>query len=551
MKIYFLRKTCLAVVVVAVTATTTGNVCQAQDQSLPPPADAGALPANIPPGSPLAEVVKLVQAGVDADTIKSYVVNSAGAFNLDADTIIFLKDEGLPSDLINTMMEHDKDFSASPQPSAPAPATPDATATDTAPPSAPVTVNYFNDALSPYGSWVDVSGYGRCWRPTVVIYDSSWQPYGDRGQWVYTDCGWYWESDYSWGITFHYGRWFRDPRLGWCWWPDTVWSPSWVTWRSSDDYCGWAPLPPFTVYQPGVGFYYRGAAVAAGFDFGLDADFFMFVPIGHFGDRHPRSFCVARPQVPQIFGRTAVVNNFSVHDRFVMNGGIPVDRINNITHRDIRPVNVGEVRDAQRQGWRGTVPKPGIRNVNDNRQPGFNQPSPVRNQGGNNVAPSRPQTFTPPDNRPGNRDFNQPPNAHPGVNLPADNNHPATGAPFNGSRQNNQLPASAVRNQSPPAANEPQRPAGSPFIAAPQPRPAAPAEPQRQAPQPVRPPAAPDLPPRGYNRPDNAPPPPPARNFAPANPPSPPQPQPQQPQSQPRSADRGSDQSPDKNKQNH
>ena len=111
-------------------------------------------------------------------------------------------------------------------------------------------MNYFYDTLAPYGTWVQVDGYGRCWQPLVVVSEPGWQPYCDRGHWVYTDAGWYWMSDYSWGwAPFHYGRWFHHERFGWVWTPDTVWGPSWVTWRYSDDYCGWAPLPPFTAYR--------------------------------------------------------------------------------------------------------------------------------------------------------------------------------------------------------------------------------------------------------------------------------------------------------------
>ena len=90
-------------------------------------------------------------------------------------------------------------------------------------------MNYFYDTLAPYGGWVNFQGYGWCWRPTIVVYNTGWQPYCDNGHWVYTDCGWYWVSGYSWGwATFHYGRWFHNQRYGWCWRPDTTWSPSWV-----------------------------------------------------------------------------------------------------------------------------------------------------------------------------------------------------------------------------------------------------------------------------------------------------------------------------------
>ena len=168
---------------------------------------------------------------------------------------------------------------------APAPETTPSNVTDVTPPPAPdqpVTVNYFYNTLAPYGSWVVVGGYGRCWRPTVCVYNSSWQPYCDNGHWVYSDCGWYWASSYAWGATFHYGRWFRDASFGWCWYPDTVWAPSWVTWRYSNNYCGWAPLPPHTAYQAGVGIVYNGGNVSVGFGFGLGASCFTFVPTAVF-----------------------------------------------------------------------------------------------------------------------------------------------------------------------------------------------------------------------------------------------------------------------------
>ena len=88
--------------------------------------------------------------------------------------------------------------------------------------------------------------------------------------------------DYAWGATFHYGRWFRNASVGWCWYPDTVWAPSWVTWRYSNNYCGWAPLPPRTACQAGVGIVYNGSGVSVGFNFGLGASCFTFVPTAIF-----------------------------------------------------------------------------------------------------------------------------------------------------------------------------------------------------------------------------------------------------------------------------
>jgi hypothetical protein len=300
------------------------------------------LPQDIPPGSPLAQVVQMAQAGVNENVIASYINNSGAAFNLTSDQIIYLKDIGLPDDAVTAMMQRDQQLGATSAAQSPPPAATDETATE---PPAEVTQNYFYDTLSPYGDWVNVEGYGLCWRPTVVIYDSSWQPYCDHGHWIYTDAGWYWLSDYSWGAcVFHYGRWFHDPRRGWCWWPDTVWAPSWVTWRYTSDYCGWAPLPPRAVYREGSGFFYNGMAVSAGFNFGLSANFFTFVPTRDFCDPHPRRYRIARAQAAQIYNRTIIINNFNADGRShaIINAGISPQRITAVTRTEIHPVAIRE-----------------------------------------------------------------------------------------------------------------------------------------------------------------------------------------------------------------
>ena len=373
MKPLLYTKTLIAIAVAIVAAAAA--VSQAQEQPIPPPAPGSALPSGIVPGSPLAEVVKMLQAGVDVSTIESYVQNSPSPFNLDADKILLLKDEGAPNELINAMLERDKVLYAAAQtpPPTPAPAPPvvagnpdtplvagsseapvtTAATVDSAPPASDVTQDYFDTTLTPYGSWVDVAGYGRCWRPTVVAYDPAWAPYGDRGHWTYTDYGWYWDSDYAWGLTFHYGRWFNHARLGWCWYPDTVWAPSWVTWRSGGDYRGWAPLPPFAVFRPGAGFFYRGVSVGLDFDFGLRPEFFRFLASEHFCDPHPRSYFVDRAHAVEVFQHTAAINHFEVRDHMVVNNGFGVEHITGVNHRPLAPIHLRDLPNAGRQGWRG------------------------------------------------------------------------------------------------------------------------------------------------------------------------------------------------------
>src|SRR5262245_53019814 len=61
----------------------------------------------------------------------------------------------------------------------------------------------FYEPLTPHGTWIEVEGEGRCWRPARVAVE--WQPYCE-GRWVWTDCGWYWETSEPWGwACYHYG----------------------------------------------------------------------------------------------------------------------------------------------------------------------------------------------------------------------------------------------------------------------------------------------------------------------------------------------------------
>jgi len=373
MKVKFFKRCVPAAAMAILTGflSPLSSPAQTQPDSSPLPADNSPTPGELPPyifpTSPLAQVVRLTQAGVDQSIILTYVTNSSSTFNLDSDKIIYLRDVGLPNEIITAMMQRDQLLqqqmaaAAYQPPSQPAP--PPDTSTEPlppppedqpAPPPTEVTVNTFYDTLAPYGTWVTVDGYGRCWRPSVMVYNSGWQPYCDHGHWVYTNCGWYWCSDYSWGwAPFHYGRWFQHPHMGWCWTPDTVWGPSWVTWRQSNGYCGWAPLPPFATYQSGVGFFYRGSSVSIGFNWGLNQNCFTFVPTQYFCDPQPRRHCVGPAQVTQIFNQTTIINNFNGHGHDLANRGIDPDHISTVTRTPIRPVTIRDITSPPGHGPHG------------------------------------------------------------------------------------------------------------------------------------------------------------------------------------------------------
>ena len=78
-------------------------------------------------------------------------------------------------------------------------------------------VTVYERDLNPYGHWVEVANYGRCWVPNNR--PEGWRPYR-YGHWANSDQGWVWvaedhDADYG-EVCYHYGRWYERPvgRMG-------------------------------------------------------------------------------------------------------------------------------------------------------------------------------------------------------------------------------------------------------------------------------------------------------------------------------------------------
>lgn len=188
-----------------------------------------------------------------------------------------------------------------------------------------VTFSFFYDSLQPYGDWIDVQNYGYCWQPRGV--DGDWRPYTD-GYWTYTDAGWTWVSYEDFGsITYHYGRWIRLEEIGWVWRPDYRWGPAWVSWRKSDDYIGWAPLPPEADFNEDNGI---GVWVDRDYDIGPSA--YSFCEYRYFGAPVVRNYILPRRRNVVIINSTVNITNITFvsgggGSRFVFNGGLDYRRM--------------------------------------------------------------------------------------------------------------------------------------------------------------------------------------------------------------------------------
>ncbi len=180
----------------------------------------------------------------------------------------------------------------------------------------------FHDSLSPYGEWNQTDTYGLVWQPTGV--DRDWSPYTD-GYWSYTDAGWTWVSYEDWGgICYHYGRWVELEGPGWCWVPGYEWGPAWVSWRKSDDYVGWAPLPPEARWEVNV-----GISSWADTHYDIGPAHYSFCHSRDFGAPVLRGVIVPRSRNVTIINFTTNITNITYNrdSGYVFNGGLDYDYI--------------------------------------------------------------------------------------------------------------------------------------------------------------------------------------------------------------------------------
>ena len=289
------------------------------------------------------EVTKLKNAGLSDDTIVGYINSKNFNYDLSADDIVALQQQGISQTVLNAMLASGRNNEA-PTGAAPVAQPPIALIASSTPstptPALGPDVDYFYQQLSPYGQWLMAEDGQWYWQPNIIATTPTWRPYYNNGYWTYTDAGWYWTSDYPWAwAVFHYGRWRLDPRFGWIWRPDRVWGPAWVTWRSGGDYCGWATLPPGAVFNVAAGrFMYHGTYVAVGFDFGLNWTQFSFCYTRELGQPfhwHPSG----DREIHSIYNHTTVIANYRV-GKSMING----ESRQHFVNVGVEPARVAELR---------------------------------------------------------------------------------------------------------------------------------------------------------------------------------------------------------------
>jgi hypothetical protein len=188
----------------------------------------------------------------------------------------------------------------------------------------------FYDRLASDGQWLQTDDYGYVWQPNVAASSNSWRPYSD-GHWVWTDRGWFWDSNENFGwATYHYGRWVLVDGTGWVWMPGKQWAPAWVSWRhtDSDDYVGWAPLPPESSFNVNVGVH---PWCDGYYDIGPSA--FAFIRIGDFGRPSYRGYWLPPEQNLGFFNRTTNITNITYNNNVINNFGPQYERVSQLVQQ--------------------------------------------------------------------------------------------------------------------------------------------------------------------------------------------------------------------------
>src|SRR5882672_3153622 len=180
----------------------------------------------------------------------------------------------------------------------------------------------FYTKLEPHGEWLETADYGYVWQPREAERSRSWRPY-TNGRWAYTDAGWTWISEEPFGwATYHYGRWTRLRGIGWVWVPGQQWAPAWVSWRKSNDYVGWAPLPPEARFDQRTGIHNWSDSY---YDVGPDQ--YCFVATREFGAQRIESTIVPPERNVAIVNQTTNVTNITYNNTTIVNEGPSYDEV--------------------------------------------------------------------------------------------------------------------------------------------------------------------------------------------------------------------------------
>ncbi|MDD5361460.1 MAG: hypothetical protein PHN88_04965 [Ignavibacteria bacterium] len=173
------------------------------------------------------------------------------------------------------------------------------------------------------------------WRPNDV--DINWAPYDNNGYWLFTDAGWVWISNYSWGWScYHYGRWWYYPLYGWVWIPGRTWAANWCYWREYGNYYGWYPYGPRIWWRDHHGYRHHNNHIRT------NHTRWVFVNKKDFGGKITKNNVVKKKDLKEIVQNSVRVNQISLNEKGNKYIGPEVSNVSLLTGKKIEPKSLNE-----------------------------------------------------------------------------------------------------------------------------------------------------------------------------------------------------------------
>lgn len=200
-----------------------------------------------------------------------------------------------------------------------------------------MTIEYFYDKLSPYGHWAEMDELGWVWQPASIGTD--WRPYSD-GSWVYTNEGWSFNCSAPWSwAAYHYGRWSFQGTYGWVWVPGTEWAPAWVAWRKSEQYIGWAALPPAIQWTPENGL----GTQLANWNSEIDLSGWCFVEPKYFTETNLPDYLQSPSSNQNLFNETRDITNYTLENNHIVDHAVSVNDVEQYTQKKVTAYRITEI----------------------------------------------------------------------------------------------------------------------------------------------------------------------------------------------------------------
>ena len=123
--------------------------------------------------------------------------------------------------------------------------------------------------------------------------------------------------------------------MGWYWVPGRVWAPAWVSWRRSNDYVGWAPLPPDG----------DGLSVSIGVStYEPPRSHWHFVPVRKFASR---DLSVVVVNDNSVYEHTEYYGPVTIKNNIVINNVININFVRENSDEEVEVVEAKVVKDPR------------------------------------------------------------------------------------------------------------------------------------------------------------------------------------------------------------